>query len=789
MAAAWAWIRPELRIRWRTSAVLVLLVGVSTAVALTALAGARRTDTAFDRFLAASSAATHRVQYTTEDDIDDDVLQRLANDERVESAVPISFTVAFSEASEYDIGVFHSSDPRFLRDIDRPRLIEGRLPHAEAADEVVLSEFLSESVGAGIGDRIELVTFSQEQLDEEDFGEEPAGPLLDLEVVGIGRTPDDLADEENAIAYAGPGYYEHTTGKAGAFGPSLELRVRDGADVESVVADALAGVETTEAVEIEGVDIRSDRVGDATRVLVIGLRLFAACAGLAALVACGQAIGRRLAGLADDQAALQAMGFTNGQRFTGALLAAVPVVALGSVLGVALAIAASPLMPIGVARRAEPSPGIDIDLVTLGLGAALGALVLIAVATSSAWRATITQPGARSRMTETARLRRSTGAATAARAGWSPAAVLGIIFALEPGRGRSAVPVRPALVGAVVGMAGVAAALTFGSSLDRLVTTPAAYGWNWSISPDLFEGDEATLAALPELRDVGLIQFRQTSIEGQLIDGLAVVPVKGDPSLTVIEGHMPTNPGEVALGPKTLDRLDKRIGDRVSVQTAGAGDLEVTVVGEVLFPVFDQNPFNDGMAFHRDLAGDVELSDGFGAAIVGFADGIDEAEGVAAVRAVLPDSLSIYAYPTQPGDVANLAQVTAMPFALAAFLVIVALAAVGHALITSVRRRRHDIGIVRSVGFLRREVLASVAVQSSTIVLVGILVGVPLGVAIGRTAWGLVASELGVRSAPTVPLIALVLIVPAALLVANGIAMLPARAAARIRAADALRAE
>ena len=92
----------------------------------------------------------------------------------------------------------------------------------------------------------------------------------------------------------------------------------------------------------------------------------------------------------------------------------------------------------------------------------------------------------------------------------------------------------------------------------HLVDTPAAYGFNWQLSPDLFEDEPERLAERSEVEDLGLLLFRQTIIEGEDLDGLAVVPVKGNPSLTVLDGRMPTTPGEVALGPKTMDRPRRR---------------------------------------------------------------------------------------------------------------------------------------------------------------------------------------------------------------------------------------
>src|SRR5439155_9698421 len=65
------------------------------------------------------------------------------------------------------------------------------------------------------------------------------------------------------------------------------------------------------------------------------------------------------------------------------------------------------------------------------------------------------------------------------RAGFSPSSAAGVRMALEPGRGRTAVPVRTTMFGAAIGLFALAAALTFGASLNRLVTTPSLSGWNW----------------------------------------------------------------------------------------------------------------------------------------------------------------------------------------------------------------------------------------------------------------------------------------------------------------------
>src|SRR5205823_1513558 len=70
-------------------------------------------------------------------------------------------------------------------------------------------------------------------------------------------------------------------------------------------------------------------------------------------------------------------------------------------------------------------------------------------------------------------------ARAAAASGLPAPVVAGVRFAVEPGGGKNTVPVRSAILGAVLGIVVVVATVTFGASLRTLVSRPALYGWNW----------------------------------------------------------------------------------------------------------------------------------------------------------------------------------------------------------------------------------------------------------------------------------------------------------------------
>ena len=107
--------------------------------------------------------------------------------------------------------------------------------------------------------------------------------------------------------------------------------------------------------------------------------------------------------------------------------------------------------------------------------------------------------------------------------------------------------------------------------------------------------------------------------------------------------------------------------------------------------------------------------------------------------------------PPRPADVGNWGRVDAFPYLAAALIGVGAAALLAQALITSIRRRDRDLAILKTLGFERRDVRATVAWQATTVAAIGLLVGLPLGVLLGRFAWNIFATELGVVSEPVAP--------------------------------------
>lgn len=791
--------RADLRRRWKAVALLTVVVGIVGGVVLTAAAGARRTSTSFDRFVASTRPGHATMTLGTDDEAEIAALVgRIARLPQVEGLVWADGVAVVPEGTgeQSYVPVGAQVGEPFGAPFDLGRLLSGRLADPAAAHEVTLAESTAALLGVSVGDTLAFLSFTPEQgaalqLDENAVGD-PEGPTVRIRVVGIVRTPGDLnvGDFDVTPIFLTPAFSRRYGADVGSFAPGfVRARLRGGdADLPAFTraVERVAGPDV--AVNFEPISFEAARVQDSIDVLAVGIGLFAVAAGLAGIVAVGIVVGRQISGAAGEHAALRALGL--GQRARACVLAVPVVVAVlgGALLAIVLAFVASPLVPIGLARRAEPDPGLSFDGLVLVGGAAVLVAVVVALAVVAAWRASRRVGLADAPRSGTAR---PPVAERLARIGVGAPAVTGVRMALEPGRGRTAVPVRAALAGAAVGIAGVVAVVLFAGSLDRLLDTPARYGWNWDVlgggqglvRPERVAADPA-VAALAEAR------FTDVEIVGRPVDAVGFEQLKGTVFLTLADGRAARRADEVVLGTDTLATHGLDIGDHVTA-SGPLGSRTFRIVGRGIFPPVDDNAvLADGAAFTVEgLASIVEDDErgvgGYTVMLVRFAPGAHE-QGIRALRAAgsePPESANT------PAEIDQLAQVERLPHVLAGFLALLALLAIAHALVTGVRRRGRDLAVLKTLGFARRQLQATVAWQATTFVLVGLGVGIPVGMVVGRLVWGMVADGLGVATDVAVPIVVVAVVAVAALIVANLVAALPARAAARTQPAVVLRSE
>ena len=140
-------------------------------------------------------------------------------------------------------------------------------------------------------------------------------------------------------------------------------------------------------------------------------------------------------------------------------------------------------------------------------------------------------------------------------------------------------------------------------------------------------------------------------------------------------------------------------------------------------------------------------------------------------------------------DAVNLQSVDQLPIAFAALVVLLGIATLANTLITSIRRRRRDLAVLKTLGFTRRQITALVASQVTAFTLIAVAIGLPLGIAAGRLLWDLVASNINSVSPTLIPALAVAAIIPAALFIGLAVAATPAWSAARTAPAIVMRNE
>ena len=499
-----------------------------------------------------------------------------------------------------------------------PHVLHGRMPNPDRVDEVLVNPQFAARYHLGVGDVFDAAIISPADfaafeasgrtVDENlaRVNRREAGTPVRLRVTGVGVTPEEVVlDEgfEQRALLATPAFFRrYPQSDAGFFG--IGVRLRHGAADLASFKQAVQALPHDGAIEFQTTPATIAKVERSVQPSVGALTVFAIVIALTALLVIGQAIARQSYLDSIDHPVLRALGFGRPQLVGVSLLRAVVIAVLAAIVAVVGAIALSPLSPIGPARTAEPTPGVSFDGAVLILGGlAVATAVMLLAAATSWWYSRAPVHGAADTVVHPSRL-----SAWLRNAGSPVVTTTGVRMALEPGRGRTAVPVRTTILGAALAIASVAAAVTFAASLDHLVSTPRLYGWSWDVSVDTGGSSDQDAAALStqvedELQRSELVDGYSTSVISRLdVDGVTVTALgvrqrRGAVGPTIVTGRAPRAADEIALGAKTLERIGASVGDTVKVRPDSGGPLvPLRVVGRVVLPGLGTYPGSDKTA-------------------------------------------------------------------------------------------------------------------------------------------------------------------------------------------------
>ncbi len=819
-AFAWSWARASSRRSWTGLLGISLLLGLIGGLSLFATAGARRTQSAYPRFLRSTNPSTMVVDVGGVDQDGGAALTAIAKLPQVTQARAYAgFYVAPWTANGPDLSqnfeAIGSLDGRYF-DQDRFTPLSGRAPDPTRADEVAVNEESARLYGYHVGQKIDLGTVSRADVEGGGESDNNAGSsqprlLTHATIVGVGLFIEEVLQDDtdrSPLVLFTPAYVREAADYRLYAWQGLVLRNGD-ADVPAVehaVVEAEGG--GPQIFRVTSID--TYHAEQAIRPVSLALAAFGIIAGLACLVLVGQALARHVRGQREAHDVARSLGAGRAALAFAASLGPAAAILVGALLAVVVAVVASPAMPRGRVRRVEVDRGVDVDWTVLGLGGIVFVVGLSVALALAAWREVPRRARGRRPIATSPRLAHLIDVAPV-----SPALAVGTRFSIGSAD-RSIV--WSVVASAAVAVGALVAATTFGTSMHHLISHPSLSGWDWDVA--LVDGggygNTNPMQTQPVLSaNADIEEWSGAFFGAEQLDGREVSLLGMDPSSVVMppirSGRMVRQRGEIVLGAATLSQLHVRVGDTVS---SSSGPL--LVVGSATFPtigVVHGNHTSLGVGglvvteqvpgYDRNVAGTSQDAGstvqtpageyGPNVLFVRFRAGIDKhaaSERLAAAADKIGDSNGIVVTPVQrSAEIVNADSISGASAWLAAAIAASAVASFALALAAVVRRRRRDLALLKALGFTRAQVAAAVSWHALIVVSMGLIIGVPTGVVIGRSAWKLFADQLDVLAEPAVSVIAVGVIVAGSLVAAAGFGALVSRRARTVSAAVALRDE
>jgi hypothetical protein len=830
--------------RWTGYLSLVVLVGLVGGVSMAAIAGARRTQSSFPTYLASTHpgdlVAFDAFQPATGSGYSARLNDKVAHLPYVRhEATVVGFDGTLQILSGFrENGVPGEAPPavegspngEYLTQ-DRATVLQGRSVNPTAVNEFMLSAGAARAAGLHLGSTVRIAFFSDAQAGSPDFAGYPHDNprlLATLKLVGIIEfAPQVVQDDDQAlgdqIAVLSPALTRQLEGCC-AYYTYLSLALAGGsrhiASVEAGVNRLAPHLES-----VGGYMTDAPFVAKAERAVrpdAVAFGVFGAVAALAALVINGQVLSRLIRREAGDRSVLRALGASPVVTASDALAGVLVSVLVGALAAAVVAVALSPLAPIGPVRGVYPDKGAAFDWTVLGFGVlalvvGLGLCALFIAYRTAPHRLALRRGSGILETGGAGRLGRSVGSVLPPNARLGLEAALGTGAGVGVGASGRSAPVRSALLGAVVAVVLVVATIVFGSSLDALVSQPPLYGWNWdyallagfSGAENLPASTSATLLSHdPDVAHWAGVYFVTAQLDGQSVGMMATRP--GAPVVpSLLSGHAIESAGQIVLGPATLASLHKHSGQTVVLRTDNGRSVRLRIVGTATLPTIGGSGdpsigMGTGAVASSSLfpAGDLNQQDsqvrGPMAVLVSVRSGVSHAAALGSLERIVRElnSPSDHDAPVggvvsalRPAEIADYGSAQSTPAVLAAVLALAAIGALGLTVTASVRGRRREFALLKALGFSRRQLASTVTWQSTAAAVVGAVVGIPLGIALGRWLWTVFADGINAVPSPDVPVLGVVAVAVGAIIFANLVALLPARIAARTSTAVLLRAE
>lgn len=753
------WIRG--RRLWLVASAIV--IGCVAGLAMGMVTGTRRTGSAPDRYTEGVGGDPDLTITQMYGQPLNDEIARLPG---VSSTEAIAFIPSFVVSPTDGTPILEPNPFAGNDDALGARVVEGRFTDPTNPSEFTvnqaMADLLDDRFGMGVGDDFDVVSFSQDQVEANfDSVDAPAVPAVTATLVGITEAPSEFDEPSLQMVFSPAFLTAHPD--IGVVQTIIAVHLDDDTDPRHVL-EAVRQLPNGDGAFAVPTRVISDSARRAVRFQTTALWLVSTLTVLAAATVIAQIVSRTVRLRDEERESMLALGWRRVDRalefaIEGAILVlvAAPVAAL-------VAYALSALFPLGVLGAFEPDPGPRPDWVVAAAGVVGLAAFVTLVAAFVGWR----RPSVAASSDSVGRV-----AGSFARWGAGVALSVGARYAWSNQRGRRA---WGSLLAGTVGVAALVGSVIVGVTLTTIVDRPERWGVNYDqLFGNPYTGVEGDIVApivdIPDVLDVTGANFGSLTINGSDTATIGYDSAVGGLIPTVLEGRDPRSPDEIAIGGEVAHRLDVGIGDTVEVIGSSGEARELTVVGVVVTPASAGN--GAAMTFEGYQALNPEATQNV--VLVNFDEGAGEAviDEVAAANYSPPDSM-----PT-PTSVRALERVSAAPLLFAAVVAVLLIIGGAYVSATSARSRRRDLAILRALGSKPRQARAVVHWQVSVVAVTIAVFGIPIGVALGRTIVRWLTDALGIVPGSENPILVVGTAVLLALVIANLLAVLPARRASR----------
>jgi hypothetical protein len=794
MFAAWSPVafrlRHDRRLRGASLGLIVFVIAVAAGVTMAAVAGARRSDSAYGRLLkwgrdpqaTFSGCVCSASQLRREFD-------RIRGAPFVIDSEPVGFADVVPELPDGSRPSFLALQPivardrRLAREFPRVKMLHGRLADVAVADDAIIGFLAATRFHLHVGDSISLVDSHDNRT-----------RVATVHIVGIYVAPGEFPTANGPqsssliLSPAFAGAFSRVVNQAN---DSLLVRFRPGTPAADVAR-------LTSSLRYDLVYYPStsrENGGERTiRVETVALLALALVVGLVGLVLVALMLRQRSEATEDELAKLRALGWDRAASYRLAALDGILIGGAGVLGSVVLAIALSPLFPVGLGRLADVDVGWHVDLAVIALGATTTLLCVCALRIVTSRRT----PATNGTVTRTFGRPAPTG---------NPGVLVGLYLGrAQRGRRRGTNPW--ALVSLVIVVAALVAVLVAIASFDQLVRHPELSGATWNavvLPPTDAKGARDTDRALAVVRSVpgvavaspggwagpgggniGSLIVNDKPVDGQIFadDGLIRPAIRN--------GRPPTRAGEIALGAKTMHALRVHRGTIVQLGAKKGGPtIRGVVVGEVVLvsPLFADFTPGTGAAITaatlRRLGTPEATSTPY--VLVRYRPHASPLQTFDTIESSLGTTEAFEA--ADRSTPTGLHRIRTIPLLLIAGLLVLIAAALGHSLFVSIRDRRRDFSVLTAIGMSRRQTHASVLLHGTLTASIVCALGIPLGVVVGSIAWSRVADHLVVVVQTSIPVEQLVLLALLLLAIADLAALLPRAVASRRTPSSYLRTQ